>query len=73
MTQQRLDKLIASLTEGKLDAVILNPGPTLTYLSGLVFHLMERPVVLLYAKDQDPAIVLPLMSFLEIKVIGCGA
>ena len=27
------------------DAVILNPGPTLKYLTGINFHLMERPVV----------------------------
>jgi Xaa-Pro aminopeptidase len=59
MTHSRFDKLNASLRTSDLDAVILNPGPTLTYLSGLHFHLMERPVVLLFAKDQDPAIVLP--------------
>ncbi len=59
MTQSRFDKLNASLRTSDLDAVILNPGPTLTYLSGLHFHLMERPVVLLFAKDKDPAILLP--------------
>ena len=59
MTHHRFDKLNASLRTSDLDAVILNPGPTLKYLSGLNFHLMERPVVLLFAKDQDPAIVLP--------------
>ena len=62
MTQPRFDRLNASLRTSELDAVILNPGPTLTYLSGLHFHLMERPVVLLFAKDQDPAIVLPELS-----------
>ena len=45
MTQSRLDKLNASLRTSELDAVILNPGPTLTHLTGLQFHLMERPVV----------------------------
>ena len=34
----RFDRLNASLHQSDLDAVILNPGPTLTYLSGLVFH-----------------------------------
>ena len=53
MTQPRFDKLNASLRTSDLDAVILNPGPTLTYLTGLRFHLMERPIVLLFAKDQD--------------------
>ncbi len=66
MTQPRFDKLNASLQTSGLDAVILNPGPTLTHLTGLRFHLMERPVVLLFAKDQDPAIVLPELELQKV-------
>ena len=66
MTQSRLDKLNASLRASGLDAVILNPGPTLTHLTGLHFHLMERPVVLLFAKDQIPAIVLPELELQKV-------
>ncbi|HLO30668.1 MAG TPA: Xaa-Pro peptidase family protein [Anaerolineales bacterium] len=66
MTQSRLDKLNASLRTSDLDAVVLNPGPTLTYLTGLHFHLMERPVVLLFARDQDPAIVLPELELQKV-------
>ena len=62
----RFDRLNASLRTSDLDAVILNPGPTLTYLSGLHFHLMERPVVLLFAKDQVPAIVLPELELQKV-------
>ncbi|HMB24113.1 MAG TPA: aminopeptidase P family protein, partial [Anaerolineales bacterium] len=66
MTQSRLDKLNASLRASGLDAVILNPGPTLTHLTGLHFHLMERPVVLMFAKDQDPAIILPELELQKV-------
>lgn len=66
MTQSRLDKLNASLQTGELDSVILNPGPTLKYLTGLNFHLMERPVVLLFAKDQVPALVLPELELQKV-------
>ncbi|HEY5731988.1 MAG TPA: Xaa-Pro peptidase family protein [Anaerolineales bacterium] len=66
MTQSRLDKLNASLRTSDLDAVILNPGPTLTHLTGLRFHLMERPVVLLFARDQEPAIVLPELELQKV-------
>jgi Xaa-Pro dipeptidase len=66
MTQSRFDRLNASLGTSGLDAVILNPGPTLTHLSGLHFHLMERPVVLLFAKDQVPAIVLPELELQKV-------
>ncbi len=67
MTQSRLDKLNASLRTGELDSVILNPGPILKYLTGLNFHLMERPVVLFFAKDQVPAIVLPELELQKIS------
>jgi len=66
MTYSRFDQLNASLRISDLDAVILNPGPTLTYLTGLHFHLMERPVVLLFAKDQNPAIVLPELELQKV-------
>lgn len=66
MTQSRFDKLNASLQSSDLDAVILNPGPTLTHLTGLHFHLMERPVVLLFAKNQVPAIVLPELELQKV-------
>ena len=66
MTQSRLDTLNASLQKSGLDAVILNPGPTLTHLTGLHFHLMERPVVLMFAKNQDPAIVLPELELQKV-------
>jgi Xaa-Pro dipeptidase len=66
MAQSRFDQLNSSLRTSDLDAVILNPGPTLTHLTGLHFHLMERPVVLLFAKDQDPAIVLPELELQKV-------
>src|ERR1700690_2284543 len=59
MDSTRLDKLHTALVQAGLDAVVINPGPTLTYLTGLKFHLMERPVVLLVAQGKDPVIVLP--------------
>ena len=66
MTHSRFDKLNASLRNSDLDAVILNSGPTLTHLTGLHFHLMERPVVLLFATDRIPAIVLPELELQKV-------
>ncbi|HEY2979970.1 MAG TPA: Xaa-Pro peptidase family protein [Anaerolineales bacterium] len=62
----RLDKLNASLRASGLDAVALNPGPTLKYLTDVSFHLMERPVVLLVAPGQDPALILPELEMLKV-------
>ena len=68
MTLARLNNLTASLRTSKLDAVILNPGPTLTYLTGLRFHLMERPVVLFVAPGHDPVLVLPELELPKVEL-----
>ncbi|MBI2332912.1 MAG: aminopeptidase P family protein [Chloroflexi bacterium] len=68
MTRQRLDRLTASLLISNLDAVILNPGPTLKYLTGLSFHLMERPVVLFVAPGKDPVLVLPELELPKVDL-----
>jgi Xaa-Pro dipeptidase len=68
MSASRFDKLAASLRNSGLDAVALNPGPTLVYLTGLHFHLMERPVVLLFAPGRAPAVVLPELE--TQKLVG---
>jgi Xaa-Pro dipeptidase len=67
MTHARLDRLSLALERAGLHAIALNPGPTLQYLSGVSFHLMERPVVLLVAPGRDPALVLPE---LELPKVG---
>lgn len=63
---QRLARFAELLTANGLDAVALNPGPTLTYLTGLRFHLMERPVVLVVAPDKQPAIILPELEMAKV-------
>ncbi len=67
MTLARLQKLSTSLRTSGLPAVALNPGPTLTYLTGAHFHLMERPVVFLVAAGQTPAMVLPELEMLKVE------
>ncbi len=71
MTRARLENLIASLPGSKLDAVALNPGPTLTYLTGIQFHLMERPVVLFVAPGKDPVLVLPELELPKVDLMPC--
>ena len=59
MHTQRLHKLVDLMTQYGLTGMALNPGPTLTYLTGMHFHLMERPTVLLVSRDGSGAMVLP--------------
>jgi Xaa-Pro dipeptidase len=67
MFSSRLNKLSASLQAFNLDALALNPGPSLVYLTGLHFHLMERPTVAFFTADSAPVIVLPELEMLQLK------
>ena len=66
MTSSRLDQLHTALAQAGLDAVMLNAGPTLIYLTGLHFYLSERPVVLLVAQNGAPVIVLPELEMPKV-------
>lgn len=59
MTENRFAHLQGLMKQYGLKVIALNPGPTLTYLTGLHFHLMERPTVLIYTGDEPPLLILP--------------
>ena len=59
MFATRLNRLNDALKSAGLDAVALNPGPSLTYLTGLHLHLMERPTVAIFPREGKPVLVLP--------------
>jgi Xaa-Pro dipeptidase len=56
MVNTRLAKLSEALQASGLDALALNAGSSLTYLTGLHFHLSERPVVAIFTTDHAPVI-----------------
>ncbi len=64
---KRQEKLTAILQKRGLRALVLNPGPSLTYLTGLHFHLSERPVVGLFTTDGPPTIVLPELEAAKVR------
>jgi Xaa-Pro dipeptidase len=79
MENDRLSRLFKALEKSKYQAIALNPGPDLFYLTGLSFHLSERPVVGLFASDQRPLLVLPELerskaeaSNLDLELIAYG-
>lgn len=57
------------LLSGGLDAVVINPGPSMTYLTGAHFHLSERPVVVIFEPGDIPAIVLPRLELAKIEAL----
>jgi Xaa-Pro dipeptidase len=60
--RSRIGKLLLLMDDFGLPGIALNPGPTLTYLTGLHFHLMERPTVLLISAEGEMALVLPALE-----------
>ena len=67
MTQERLSRLIAEMKNNRLDTLAINPGASLLYLTGLHFHLMERPVVLLIRPSTTPVLVVPQLEAIKVK------
>lgn len=79
MKPDRLSRLYNLMNADGLTALILNPGPALTYLTGLQFHLMERPTLVIFAPPATPVIVLPNLesgklsqSLFELKSFTYG-
>ena len=65
----RQEKLSKALKAADLDGIALNPSQSLTYLTGLHFHLSERPVVGLFAPDVPPRLVLPELEAAKITTL----
>lgn len=59
MLELRRARLVQAMQAHGLEAIALNAGPSLFYLTGLSFHLMERPVIGLFTLDHRPCLVLP--------------
>ncbi len=66
MTAARLERLYQLMSSTGLDAIAINPGPSLFYLTGLNFHLMERPTVLLLAPPATPVLVMPELELPKV-------
>jgi Xaa-Pro dipeptidase len=59
MYADRIIRLEQLIEEHEIDAVVLNPGSTLSYLTGLSFHLMERPVLAIFSANATPILIVP--------------
>lgn len=66
---ERQARLSKALENSQLDALVLNAGPSLTYLSGLHFHLSERPVALIFFNGRQPLIVAPELEAGKLQAL----
>jgi len=63
----RHGKIAIGLQLAGLRAMAFNPGSSLTYLTGLHFHLSERPVVLIFVPHTPLLIVLPELEAAKLQ------
>lgn len=67
MNLNRIKNITKILNDEGLSALALNPGPSFTYFSNLSFHLMERPVVLIFTANHEIGIVVPEFEMLKLQ------
>ena len=60
------DQLIERMRAHGLEALALVPGPNLHYITGLSFHLSERPILAILKTDGARAIVLPVLEAAKV-------
>ncbi|HSQ25649.1 MAG TPA: Xaa-Pro peptidase family protein [Anaerolineales bacterium] len=66
----RQARLVSSMSAADLKLIALNPGPSLVYLTGLHFHLSERPVIALFAPHTPPILVMPELESIKAKSVS---
>jgi Xaa-Pro dipeptidase len=67
MHKDRLRRLLERAGSNGFDALAFVPGPNLYYLTGLSFHLSERPIVALFPAGGPSAIVLPAFEAVKVE------
>ncbi|MCK9245705.1 MAG: Xaa-Pro peptidase family protein [Anaerolineaceae bacterium] len=63
----RIKKLREAIARFELDGVVMNPSASLRWLTGLGFHMMERPVILFVRREGKPLIVLPELEIAKVE------
>lgn len=64
--KHRQDLMVEEIKARNLDAFVLNPGPSLTYLTGMRYHIMERPIVVIITPELPPILVIPELESAKV-------
>ena len=69
----RLDRARALTADAGLDAIVVGPGPDLTYLAGVEGDTIERLTALVIPATGDPTVVVPRMELAKVRDTAVGA
>jgi len=70
MNANRSNRLTKEIIAHGVDGIALVPGPNMVYLSGIHCHVSERPIVLFYPADDEPAIIIPTLEAMKARDAG---
>ena len=68
---ERLTQLREAMGTANLELLALVPGPNFLHLTGLQFHLSERPIILLIPRHRRPVLVLPELERSRAVSLEC--
>ena len=63
----RIQRLGEQMGASGIDCVALVPGPNMVYLTGLHFHLSERPVIAFFPAAGQPALLVPALEAVKAE------
>ena len=66
---KNIGKLRKLMSEKSLSALVVVPGPNMSYLTGSKFHLSERPVVLILEQERA-TFILPELESSKVSNLG---
>lgn len=66
MLTNRVERLYSAMDRFGVQGLAVNPGASLTYLTGLDFHLMERPTLAFFAPGKKPVLVIPRLEVVKL-------
>ncbi|HWS23876.1 MAG TPA: Xaa-Pro peptidase family protein [Anaerolineales bacterium] len=67
MLIHRVERLYKQMESAGMDALVVNPGSSLSYLTGLDFHLMERPTLAFFVPGKKPVLVIPKLELVKLS------
>ena len=63
----RVQRLVDEMRENGVDCTAVVPGPNMVYLTGLHFHLSERPVIAFFPSTGQPALLVPALEAVKAE------
>ena len=65
--QQRVERLQEKINQAGLDAFVVRTDTNVIYLTGVDYHSMERPVIMVVPAQGEPVLIVPRMELEQLS------